>query len=150
MELMPRSLSFRLGIPYFLSPTPLAAVGILILNDHYLKGHFPSWWTGKLSDFAGLFFTPLFLCAILNLAKNLCSRPGPQKPIAWISPLQLMAAIVLTDLLFAAIKLSQTAAALYIEAMLTLGFPAQVTPDPTDLMAVSVSSLTYLYGRRFF
>ena len=34
---------------------------LLLLNDHYLKGHFGNWFTGKLSDLAGLFIFPLFL-----------------------------------------------------------------------------------------
>jgi hypothetical protein len=33
---------------------------ILLLNDFYLKSHFGNWWTGKLSDFSGLFIFPIF------------------------------------------------------------------------------------------
>lgn len=42
----------------------LAAVGVLLLNDHYLKVAAPGVVTGKLSDFAGLFALPLFLTAM--------------------------------------------------------------------------------------
>lgn len=35
-------------------------LSILLLNDLYLKGHFNNLWTGKLSDFAGLFIFPIF------------------------------------------------------------------------------------------
>src|SRR3954469_11095790 len=47
-------------------PVPLAAVGVLAVNDHLLKGSglLPGAVTGKLSDFAGLFFFPLLLAAI--------------------------------------------------------------------------------------
>src|SRR5262245_59903430 len=47
-------------------PLPLAAVGLLTLNDHVLKGSglLPGAVTGKISDFAGLFFFPLLLAAI--------------------------------------------------------------------------------------
>src|SRR5262245_53546805 len=47
-------------------PVPLAAVGVLALNAHLLKGSgvLPGALTGKLSDFAGLFFFPLLLAAI--------------------------------------------------------------------------------------
>jgi hypothetical protein len=31
-----------------------AAVAVLALNDHVLKDRYPGWWTGKLSDVAGL------------------------------------------------------------------------------------------------
>src|SRR5690242_17575868 len=37
-----------------LHPLVLGAVAVLILNDHLLKARWPSWWTGKLSDVAGL------------------------------------------------------------------------------------------------
>src|SRR5690606_8292496 len=43
-----------------LHPAPLAAIGLLLLNDHWLKAAFPGSITGKLSDFAGLAFFPLF------------------------------------------------------------------------------------------
>jgi|GEM_PF-889105 len=34
---------------------------ILILNDHLLKEVFGNWWTGKLSDFAGVLILPMFI-----------------------------------------------------------------------------------------
>jgi hypothetical protein len=34
---------------------------ILLINDHYLKLQFSGWFTGKLSDFVGLFVFPMFL-----------------------------------------------------------------------------------------
>lgn len=40
----------------FKRPSVLFAIGLLLLNDHYLKGAFPSWWTGKLSDGRGCSF----------------------------------------------------------------------------------------------
>lgn len=39
----------------------LTGLLILLLNDLYLKEMWPNWFTGKLSDFAGLFIFPLFL-----------------------------------------------------------------------------------------
>lgn len=39
----------------------IGAVTILLLNDFVLKDIFHNWFTGKLSDFAGVFFLPLFL-----------------------------------------------------------------------------------------
>jgi hypothetical protein len=36
---------------------------LLLLNDHYLKDTYHNWFTGKLSDFAGLFIFPLFFVA---------------------------------------------------------------------------------------
>lgn len=42
----------------------LFSVFILLLNDHFLKEIFGNYFTGKLSDFAGLFAFPYFLCLL--------------------------------------------------------------------------------------
>jgi hypothetical protein len=47
------------------SPAFVCAVALLLLNDWVLKPAFPGWWTGKLSDFAGLFAFALFWSAVL-------------------------------------------------------------------------------------
>ncbi|HVE78145.1 MAG TPA: hypothetical protein VNA89_04770 [Gemmatimonadaceae bacterium] len=47
------------------SPAFLAALGLLVLNDRYLKAHHSGWITGKLSDVAGLFAFALFWTALL-------------------------------------------------------------------------------------
>jgi hypothetical protein len=39
----------------------LLGLFLLALNDHFLKYHYSSWLTGKLSDFTGLLIFPLFL-----------------------------------------------------------------------------------------
>lgn len=36
----------------------------LLLNDHFLKDFYGNYFTGKLSDFAGLFAFPYFLCLL--------------------------------------------------------------------------------------
>ena len=43
----------------------VAALSILLLNDFVLKTQYHNWFTGKLSDFAGLFIFPLFFAALL-------------------------------------------------------------------------------------
>jgi hypothetical protein len=44
-------------------PFSLSAMALLMLNDHLFRRMWPSWWTGKLGDFAWLFFMP-FACAV--------------------------------------------------------------------------------------
>jgi hypothetical protein len=39
----------------------IGALILLILNDFVFKAAFHNWFTGKLSDFSGLFFFPLFI-----------------------------------------------------------------------------------------
>ena len=53
---------------YLLSrPVSLLALFLLFLNDHVLRVLWPSWITGKLGDFAWLFFAPFALAALLAL-----------------------------------------------------------------------------------
>ncbi|ATB28511.1 hypothetical protein [Melittangium boletus] len=46
-----------------LHPVSLGALVLWVLNDHVFKARWPSGWTGKLSDVAGLVFFPLLLQA---------------------------------------------------------------------------------------
>ncbi|MGZ3764678.1 MAG: hypothetical protein ACXVB0_08770 [Mucilaginibacter sp.] len=39
----------------------IAGLLLLAINDHYLKQQFANWFTGKISDFAGLLIFPMFL-----------------------------------------------------------------------------------------
>jgi hypothetical protein len=47
-------------------PLSVGATGLLILNDHVLKSAMPGLVTGKLSDFAGLFFFPFLATFALS------------------------------------------------------------------------------------
>jgi hypothetical protein len=48
-------------------PITILSIGVLLLNDHILKTLSPNAVTGKLSDFAGLFFFPFLLTTFLSL-----------------------------------------------------------------------------------
>lgn len=45
----------------------IIGLAILILNDHLLKEVFGNWWTGKLSDFAGVLILPMFLQYLFSI-----------------------------------------------------------------------------------
>lgn len=63
----PSARSFLLGPGH---PLFLAAVALLLLNDHWLKGLHPGpWLTGKLSDVAWLVVSPVLLAAGLALLR---------------------------------------------------------------------------------
>src|SRR5262245_27137679 len=47
-----------------------ASVGTLLINDHWGKGHLPAWLSGKLSDFAGMLFFPLFLLSLWEFSRH--------------------------------------------------------------------------------
>ena len=74
-------------------PVTIAAVALLLMNDHVLKSAWRSSATGKLSDVAGLVFFPLLLGALI----------GSVAPRRW-SPRWIVAGcIAATALVFAAI-----------------------------------------------
>lgn len=113
-------------------PAPLAAVGLLALNDHFLKGAglLPGAITGKLSDFAGLFFFPLLLAALARLLW----RAARGRDIE--DRRSLAAAVALaTALGFSAVKL------LPAVNELTARTWGRMVMDPTDLIALPMVGL---------
>lgn len=118
----------------FHRPAVIAAIALLLVNDHVLKAAFPSWLTGKLSDFAGLFFFPLLLGALIELVAARFKRKAP-----YALPL----ALAFTGLLFAAIKTLPAANAWY-----TYMLGVQVVRDPSDLMALVMLIPAWWVGRQ--
>ena len=110
-----------------LTPTWLASLAVLGVNDHLLKGAglLPGAVTGKLSDFAGMLVAPVLLAALLGLR----SRRG------------LLLAHLAIAAVFAAIKLSPAAADAWSWLMGLVGVPWVITVDPTDLIALPALAL---------
>lgn len=143
----------RRGLPVheLTSPPPLAAVALLALNDHVFKAAWPGPVTGKLSDLAGLFYFPLLLTAAARLAVGAARTLTGAPPGARVPPLRrwhLTAAVALTGLAFTAINLDPRAMAAW-DAALSLVTPSRGTTDPTDLIALAMLPLSWLWGRRF-
>lgn len=128
------------GLGFFVAPLPLAAVVLTALNDHVLKTRWPSFVTGKLSDFAGLFFFPLFTLALVRLLARGRVR------------LTLRVFVIVTiviDLVFALVKLDESARDFYVNALTSIGFHSRSVGDPTDLVAMALANVaTYLYVKR--
>ncbi len=127
-------------------PLPVAATVLLAVNDHLLKGTglVPGWLTGKLSDFAGLFFAPLLLAELtLVLVPARCPEGVFRRALA-------CAALVAAG--FSAVKLSAAGNALYLFALETLtaplGWSFASVRDPTDLLALPMCALAVSYARR--
>ncbi|MFZ5857731.1 MAG: hypothetical protein ACOYZ6_12940 [Chloroflexota bacterium] len=111
-------------------PVTLLSIAILLLNDHVLKVVSPSWWTGKLSDFAGLFFFPFIIAAGLslllskfNLSRERIGQIAFGIVATWFT---LLKTIPFVNSLTAQL------------ASLFIGAPAKLALDPTDLMALVV------------
>ncbi len=108
-----------------LHPTWLAALAILLLNDHLLKGAIAGPVTGKLSDLAGLYLAPALLATLLGVrtSRGLWRCAGAIGAV------------------FAAINLSPTIAHMWDVSMSALLLPFHTTTDPTDLLALPMLAI---------
>lgn len=131
-------------IDFFIHPLPLLAVVLTAVNDHYLKYKYPNFLTGKISDFAGLFYFPLFISAVVVLSIRLF-----QKDYVFNARL-LTVMILLTDMIFCGLKLNQTAKDFFVNWFSKHLFSITVTSDATDLIALSASVACYFFARQFF
>ncbi len=107
------------------SPIFIAAVGLLLLNDFFLKRGFPCWFTGKLSDFAGL-----FAFSVMGL-------------ILW--PRRVSLFFVASWFVFWKIPLSQP---LIDWWNASIGCEIGRTVDYTDLAAIAVVPLAWVFHQR--
>jgi len=122
------------------APAPLAAAALLALNDHVLKARLHNVVTGKLSDLALCFLLPLLLSALL-------------RPLWRQDRARLAAAAAVAGLLFTVLELSAGADAWVSAVVASVGRPFGLhaigfTRDLSDLVALAVVPLAYLYGRR--
>ncbi len=104
-------------------PAFLGGVAVLAVNDHFLKGWWPGFITGKLSDFAGVFVVAVLATFVVR---------------------RRLVGVVLAGLGFAAIKVSVEVAEL--AAPLLGGVTRQ---DWTDLTALVMVPVAYRYLAQF-
>lgn len=126
---------------FFIHPIPLLAVVLLGLNDHYLKYQYPGLVTGKLSDFLGLFYFPLFLSALILVIT--------QYRVTFSKRL-LITTIVITDVIFCALKLNPFLSENFVNFWSQSLFKISVTSDPTDVIALLSSVLCYGFAKKYF
>ncbi len=117
---------------------------ITAINDHYLKYTIPGLITGKISDFSGLFYFPLFVAAVVILAGKLFGKQY------YLNKTFLIVIIILTDTLFAFIKLSPGFSQWFTFYFSNFLFPIQIVSDPTDLVALVSSLLCYQFAKKYF
>lgn len=68
------------------TPAFLVGLALLLLNDWVWKAEYGNWFTGKLSDFAGLFVFPIFWTALFPKHKRLIFILVAAFFIFWKSP----------------------------------------------------------------
>lgn len=118
-----------------LNPLYLLALLILILNDHFLKANYPSFLTGKLSDFSGIFMFTVFIYVLIK---------------SYIKyNYQLILLHIVVAISFVIWKIAPVEIILSkISELTSLPVPFRVK-DPTDLIALSILFLSYWFILKF-
>jgi hypothetical protein len=133
--------AFQRALNSLSHPVSIIALVVLLLNDHLWRRIAPSWFTGKIGDFAWLIFAPFLVAAIL----------------AWLLPRHLKrrdevvghGSIILIALIFAFAKTVPAFHALTIRVLETLaGWPNILRMDPTDLVALPALLIAWLIWER--
>jgi hypothetical protein len=119
-------------------PLILTGISLVAVNDHLLKQSvLAGAVTGKLSDFAGLFFFPFLLLDLLSLL-----RRNWQDSIA-----VCLGAAAFTGFAFVALKCSPAALELYRGLYGLLDLRVSVVRDLTDLSALIMLPLAVSFHR---
>ena len=118
-------------------PITIAAIILLLVNDHVLRILWPSWLTGKLGDVAWLAFAPIVLAALL--APFLPRRGNAAMVIAMAS----------VGLVFALGNTVPAFLALILRSLEWLsGIPFRLQLDPTDLLTLPALALAWYVWRQ--
>ncbi len=145
-----RDSTTRAGLPVheLLSPLPLVALGLLVVNDRVLKGTaLPELVTGKLSDVTGVFVFPLVATALVDVIGVALAKLG----LGWDYTLRrwkLGLAIAATAIVFGGIKLSPLFGSYAERAWAAIVPGSTIYPDPTDAVALVALLGTWWHGRR--
>lgn len=116
-------------------PAIVASLGLLLLNDFYLKSAHPGPMAWKLSDFAGLALFPALLFSVSEIAATASQRhrvllkPAP----IWVFAGITAASFALVKLVPAVGNLAEAANDLILP---TGRGPTVFTPDASDLLAL--------------
>ena len=105
----------------------IAGLALLALNDQYLKWTFGNWFTGKISDFAGLLIFPMFL--------------------QFLFPRISRVSVIVTGVLFVFWKLPVSESFIYAYNKIAL-IPITRTVDYSDFIALLILPFAwYFIGR---
>lgn len=116
--------------------TCLLAVFGLLLNDHLLKySALPPAITGKISDFAGVYFFPLLLADLTVVLSGGHTNKSSRLVVATCS--LVTAAIMLM------LKLSGGARQVYVAAYRSVGVHVGVAADASDLWSLLMLGLVW-------
>lgn len=131
--------SFQNSLRCLQHPATWVSIALLLINDHVLKVLSPSFLTGKLSDFAGLFFFPFIVAACLSLI--LSNFKMTSQGIGLI-------AFGFVATWFILLKTLQPVNFLTAQLILLIGIPSHYALDPTDIIALSAMLPAWLIWKQ--
>jgi len=105
-------------------PIVIGAIFALLLNDHWLRWHYPSWWTGKVGDFVWLIFAPFLLIFLLSFI-------WPKNKVAFVGPVGFIGIGLVFILGNTVPSFHQMIARLFQQIA---GWEPLMILDPTDLL----------------
>jgi hypothetical protein len=122
-------------------PITVTCVLMLLLNDHVLRLHWPSWATGKLGDVAWLAFAPLVVALPLAI---LAPRLTPRRSRRAHSRTAIGLALALVGAVFAVVKALPAATTAFSHSFRAVfGWTPRIVCDPTDLLTLPALALAY-------
>jgi hypothetical protein len=155
--------ALSVAIRWLRHPASVAAIAVLLLNDHVLKAEFGTWWTGKLSDVAGLIFAPalvaVVVAAIVAAVARLARRSNPRGTARRSTPPHssprrtprpetvAAASLAVVGVLFVAAKATAVGAATASSLLGHLVGPSLIRADATDLLALPALGAAWLSFR---
>lgn len=135
------NLTLRKALRLLVNPATLAAIVLLLVNDHALRRFWPSAITGKLGDFAWLFFVPFGFAALLALL-----WPGESRRKRRVVPALAFGGVALVFALAKTVPVAHEGVVRIASAL--FGFEVGWRRDPSDLVAlISVAFAALLWQR---
>lgn len=121
-------------------PATIAAVIVLLLNDHFLKYAWPGVITGKLSDVAGMLVAPPLLALLVLTLGGARMDPHADRVA--------LTSLLATGVGFGFAKVSAVGASLASQAWSLIAGPSEVLADATDLVALPALGFAWWVWRR--
>src|SRR5687767_7512311 len=127
---MGRNQGFENSLRCLQHPLSLLSIAVLLLNDHVFKTISPSWITGKLSDFAGLFFFPFIVAAGLSILLSKFNLPP--RVLGNLA----FGFVAIWFFLFKTTLFVNQTSIIFVSKL--LGYPIQLLLDHSDLLALII------------
>lgn len=146
---------------FLLHPIALGSIAVLVVNDWYIKQHWPGPFAGKLSDVAGLIFFPLLLVALAELGALLVRRPWQATRSTFVAVAVIVAVVFASTKAIEPVRNADEVilgwlwwlpgAAYRLASGQAAGSPGrhQVTADLSDLLAVPCVLVAIWIGSKY-